>query len=85
MKWNERTVKKYVIATLGSPTRYLCKAGIQHWKYSFTINIDRAIKAFSSSVAEDMLTLFYKDTGLTEIELVVVPIEINYSIIEERK
>lgn len=83
MKWNVKTIKRYVIATLDIPTRYLCKTGVGNWKYSFSTSIDRSIKASSSSVAEDLLALFYKDTRLTEMELVVIPIEINYSIIEE--
>lgn len=79
-KYKELVLKRYVIATFDNPTQYLIT---EHFgKYSFTDNIQIASKLTNKNLANELKDYFYKDTKL-EIDLVVVPIEIEYSIIEE--
>lgn len=78
-KYKELVLKRFVIATFDNPTQYLIS---EHFgKYSFTDNIQIASKFTNKNIASTMKDYFYKDTNL-EIDLVIVPIEIEYSIIE---
>lgn len=73
--------RKYVIATLSSPTQYLLS---RHWgNWSFTDNIEAATKAMSKKVANMILNNYYHDFGM-DVELAILPIEIEYRIIDER-
>ncbi len=80
-RYTEKIIKKYVIATLDIPTLYLRKTPTKN-EYCFTDNIEIATKANSRKVTEQILRYYYQDTGL-DIELVIVPIEITYEIVEE--
>ena len=76
----ELTKRKYVFATLSSPTTYLVS---QHWgRWCFTDNLEIATKAISRNVAEIILGNYYHDLG-HDIPLVIVPIEIEYKLINE--
>lgn len=80
-KYLEKKVKKYVIATLDNPTLYLKKT----WGYSdycFVEDIEVATKGVRKQVMEQVLKYYYYDTGL-DTELVIVPIEITYEILED--
>lgn len=82
-KYLEKKIKKYVIATLGNPTLYLKKK----WgspEYSFVEDIEIATKGVKKSVMEQVLKYYYIETGL-DTELVIVPIEITYEIIDEEE
>ena len=79
-KYLEKKITKYVIATLDNPTLYLKKVPGE-LKYGFVEDIELATKALSSSVMKEILKYFYLDTGV-KIELVVVPVEITYEIID---
>lgn len=79
-RYLEKKIKKYVIATLDNPTLYLKKK----WgtpEYSFVEDIEVATKGVTKHVAEQILRYFYIDTKL-DLELVVIPIEITYEILE---
>ena len=77
-KYHELTLKRYVLATFDNPTQYLIT---EHFgKYSFTDNIQIASKFTNKSLANDMRNYFFNDTKL-DIDLVVVPIEIEYNLI----
>lgn len=79
-EYKELTLKRYVIATLDNPTQYLIS---EHFgKYSFTENIKIASKTVSKSIAEGIVNDFYSQVN-ADIDLVVVPIKIEYTIIEE--
>ena len=79
-KYRELVLKRYVIATFDNPTQYLIT---EHFgKYSFTDNIQIASKFTNKNMANEMKGYFYQDTKL-ELDLVVIPIEIEYSIVEE--
>lgn len=72
--------RKYVIATLSSPTQYLVS---QHWgKWALTDNIEIATKTKSQNVAEMVRSNYYHDFGF-DIELVIVPIEVEYRLLKE--
>lgn len=77
----ELVLNKYVIATFDNPTQYLVS---EHFgKYSFTDNIQTATKTNSKKLANDVKNYFYQDTKLTDMELVVLPIKIEYKLINE--
>ena len=80
-KFLEKTTRKYVIATLDNPTLYLKKTPTKN-EYCFVDNIEIATKTNSKALMKKILKYYYQDSGLN-IELVVVPIDITYEIIEE--
>lgn len=73
VKHLEKQVIKYVIATLDTPTEYLIT---REGKNSLTDNIIRATKTTSKNVAKDIAN------GIN-MDLVVIPVEISYSLINE--
>lgn len=80
-KYLEKKTKKYVIATLDTPTLYLKKTPAKK-EYYFVEDIEIATKTMSEKLANSILSYYYSDTGL-DTELVVVPIEITYEIIDD--
>ena len=83
-RYLEKKIKKYVIATLDNPTLYLKKTPAKS-EYCFVEDIELATKTVSKKLMEQILNYYYLDTGLNNIELVVVPIEITYEIIDEEQ
>ena len=82
-KYLEKKIKKYVIATLDNPTLYLKKTPGKN-EYCFVEDIEIATKALSLSVMNQTLKYYFLDTGL-DTELVIVPIEITYEIIDDEQ
>lgn len=80
-KYLEKKIKKYIIATLGNPTLYLKKIPSKK-EYIFSEDIEYATKAMSKNVAEQIKKYYYIDTG-SDIELVVLPVDITYELIDE--
>lgn len=80
-KYLEKKNKKYVIATLDNPTLYLKKTPAKN-EYFFVEDIEIATKTTSKNLAHSILSYYYSDTGMNN-ELVVVPIEITYEIIDD--
>ncbi len=80
-KYLEKKIIKYVIATLDNPTLYLKKIPAKK-EYYFVEDIEVASKTLSKNLANSILQYYYSDTGL-DTELVVVPIEITYEIIDD--
>lgn len=79
-KYKEKTVRKYVIATLDNNTQYLRSL---HWgKYTFS-DIEGCSKFNSLKLANEMINYYRSDTNDVETLLVVVPVEITYEIINE--
>lgn len=79
-KFTVKTNRKYVIATLSSPTQYLVS---RHWgNWAFTDNIEIATKTKTAKVAEIVKHNYYHDFGM-DIDLVVLPIEVEFSIVKE--
>lgn len=79
-KYTVKMNQKYVIATLSSPTQYLVS---KHWgKWAFTDNIEFATKTRTMKVAEIVKYNYYHDFGM-DIELVILPVEIEYRLINE--
>ena len=70
----------YVIATLGSPTMYLCRI---NGEYYFADNLKECTKFTERNIGEAYKHYFYQDTGLREIDLVVLPLKIEYRLINE--
>ena len=77
----EKKIRKYVIATFGSPTLYLKKVPSEK-EYVFLEDIEYATKAMSQKIAEQIKNYYYADTS-SNIELVVLPLEITYELIDE--
>jgi hypothetical protein len=81
MKILEKQIKKYVIATLSSPTLYL--KSLHFGRYCFLEDIEGATKFLSKKLANKMVSYYATDTGASDVELVVVPVEITYNLIKE--
>lgn len=79
MKYIEKKIKKYVIATLDTPTKYIRSKG--HGEYVIVDDIEKASKTMGRKVAESVMNYFYYDTGM-DMELVVVPVTITYEFDE---
>lgn len=54
------------------------------YNYYFVEDIEAATKTYSISVALDIINMYRCDTADTSTELVVLPLEIKYNLIEER-
>jgi hypothetical protein len=80
-KYLEKKIRKYVIATFGTPTLYLKKIPSKA-EYIFSEDIEYATKAMSQKIAEQIKDYYYSDTG-SNVELVVLPVEITYELIDE--
>lgn len=78
-KYIEKVINKYVIATTDG--MYLKKT-VAKKEYCFVEDIEIATKAMTKKMMEKILEYYYCDTGL-DTELVIVPIEITYKLIDE--
>lgn len=76
----EGILERYVVATLDNPTQYLI---FKDNNVSFTKYISRATKTVGRNTAQDIKNDFYACTGMTDMELVVLPIRISYEIVQE--
>ena len=77
----ECVLNRCVIATLDNPTRYLI---FKDNNITFTNNISRATKTIGKTTAQAIKDDFYRYTGMTDVELVIVPIKISYELLRER-
>ena len=75
----EKKITKYVIATIDG--KYLKKTPSKT-EYCFVEDIELATKAMSKKMMKTILDYFYMDTGLN-IELVILPVNITYELIDE--
>ena len=80
-RYLEKKIRKYVIATLGCPTLYLKKIPSKK-EYMFSEDIEYATKTMSANLAEQIKRYYYHDIGF-DVELVVLPMEITYELIDE--
>ncbi len=79
-KITEKVLNKYVIATLSSPTKYLVSL---HWgRWALTESIEAATKTYSRKLAESVLSNYLTNVD-QDAEMVVLPIEIEYSFLRE--
>lgn len=78
-KYIEKKIKKYVIATIDGI--YLKKTPAKK-EYYFVEDIEIATKAMSKKMIQQVLDYYYQDT-MTNIDLVIVPVEITYELIDE--
>ena len=78
----ENILDRFVIATLETPTRYLI---FKDNNITFTNNIARCTKSASRNTARTIREEFYAYTGMTDIELVILPVRISYEIIREEE
>lgn len=74
----EKELKRFVIATFDNPTNYLVANG--NCNYSFIDNIQFATKFTRKSDAELVCA---SCQSVYKFQLVVVPMNIKYSLIEE--
>lgn len=75
----EKRTRNYIIATLDNPTQYL---KLFNGQYMFVENIDAASLASNKTTARWMVEDYYTTIGKT-FDLVVLPIEISYELINE--
>lgn len=72
---------KFVIATLSSPTMYMYKKPGE-FQYKFYKDIRKALFTLERDVAQMLLDEYKFYTG-DDIELVVIPVEISYALVNE--
>lgn len=80
-KYLEKQERKYVIATLDRETYYLKKTPAKI-EYEFVTDIAMATKAKTYKLADQIKNYYYHDTN-SNLDLVVVPVEITYELIDE--
>ena len=78
-KYIEKKIIKYVITTVDG--RYLKKIPSQN-EYYFVDDIEIATKAMDRSTINQILRYYYLDTN-SDIELLTIPVEITYELINE--
>lgn len=76
----ESILERYVLATLDSPTQYLI---FKNDKVSFTQHIHRATKTAGKKTAQTIRDEFYAYTGMTDVELAILPVKISYELVLE--
>ena len=81
-KHTVKKIRKYVIATLSSPTLYLYKKPGEY-NYSFSRNIETATKTLDCFDAEILLKEYFEATNDRDIEMVVLPLDVTFELIEE--
>lgn len=77
-RYKEKEVKKYVIADLSQPTNYIMSR--RNGNYCFIDNIVAATKFLNKSIAQQICNECMINSN---IDLVVIPINIVYEILEE--
>ena len=80
-RYLEKKIIKYVAATLDNPTLYLKKTPAKP-EYCFVEDIEMATKTLNKRLMNNIIYFYYLDTRM-DIELVAVPIEITYEIIDD--
>lgn len=75
----EKQTTKYVIATMDG--KYLKKTPAKK-EYYFVDDIELATKAMTKKMINTILDYYYMDTGLN-IELVIIPVNITYELVDE--
>lgn len=76
----EKKVKKYVIAN--ADTGDYLKAEMRNKKYSFVSDIEGATKTMDMASANIVLNRFYSDVFVENKNLVIIPIQITYELLE---
>ena len=79
-KYIEKKIRKYVVATIDG--KYL-KKNVLKGKYSFIDDIEVATKTLNYETMKDVLRYFYYDTNMNDLELIILPIDITYELINE--
>lgn len=77
----EKKITKYVIATMDG--QYLKKTPAKK-EYCFVEDIELATKAMSKKMMNMILDYYYLDTGIN-MELIIVPVNITYELVDESK
>lgn len=78
-----KSIVKFIIATLSSPTMYLYKKPGEI-EYTFVKDVEKATKTMHREDAEYIAHQYPYYTGDKEMELVVLPLLTEYSLIEEK-
>ena len=78
-KFLESKVRRYVIATLSSS---FLGRNVLKGTYYFT-DIERATKYKSKTMANNYISYYRRDTKDFELDLVVIPVDISYELIQE--
>lgn len=81
-RYVEKQIKRYIVATLEDPVRYLV---VENGEVSFVKDIGRCTKAVSEQTATYIKDLFYVKTKRTDIELAIIPLNITYELICENE
>lgn len=75
------TLKCFVVATFGMPTEYVHVLGNE--KYKMAKQLSGATKIADLETAERLICYYRSSTGDTQ-DLIVIPMEVTYELIDER-
>lgn len=79
IKHLEKRDKKYIVGSVEDGSYLIYK----NQKYSFVKNVSYATKFTNKQLAEKYINFYYIDTMDNQYQLVVIPLEIEYNLIEE--
>lgn len=79
IKHLEKMDRKYIIASVDNGMYLTYK----NYKYSFVTNIAYATKFMNKKIAEKYIDYYAIDTLDNQFDLVIIPLVIEYSLIEE--
>ena len=83
IKHVEKEIRKYVVAVLsdGKAMYLYKKPGQPH--YAFFKDIEKSTKHLTREDAIDTIKLYKSQLGDTQLDLVVIPLDVRYTLIEE--
>ena len=82
IKHLEKKIRKYIIITVSHPFTYMYKKPACQ-EYTFFKDIEKATKFLNRKDADETILMYYRFTNDTELDLVVIPVDITYELIEE--
>lgn len=84
IKHEEKKIRKYIIATVTDPVTFLYKRPGKP-EYNFFKDVEKSIKFVSRQDAQDTINMYKWHTSDNELDLVVIPVDITYELIEEQE
>lgn len=78
----EKTVKKFVIASIDVEGKTVYLRSLHNHKWEIVTNIELATKAYARDIADTVLRNYMEDFQ-TNTEFVVIPLTIEYYLVDE--
>lgn len=78
----EKTINKYVIASIDAEGKTVYLRSLHDHKWEIVTNIELATKAYDKDIA-DMVLANYMEDFQTNTEFVIIPLTIEYYLVDE--